>query len=1630
MQRTCRQYLLAAVLWTFAIPALATSCKEDDGVEECRDLIQLPVKYGAASFANCGAGDPQANAPYLAHCIFSSHEEMLQHTKEELTCGGSFCQNPAVASQGPYVPHSVQLVGLNPEIEQTEASPDSPFDSEGILWNFRRLSGGVCGALSEEWTNGTKCEPLVCPAGFQRVVLTANPRAEYCIKKAVECCHAGMGGPGGGNGRSFGNPVFVPELEKRQTERDAELNSEFLVSLTRTYTSNGSLRPIGTHDIAPPKPIAQYVPSILGGGWRFDFEAYVSVSSGFSTSTNTVRFVRPNGTIRYFKLVGNALVGDGDETGVASRVFSGSTLVGYQYQTSADLLETYGTDGRLQSVSRHGQVNNFTYDGSGRLTEIGGYAGRKLLFSYAGSSPRVSTITLPDATTIAYVYNDQGNVISVTYPSAQIRRYEYESTYEPQKLARIIDENNATFATFGYNAYDQAVSTEHAGSTNRYVITDLSSTWFRVEGPLGDLHEQSYQLIAGKYRQTDISAKCPTCGPFRKRFYNAITGLLTRAVDFREAVVDFEYGTRGLATLRREGQVNLVASQCPAGSTYFSGNYGSTCTTGTCWGPSPFPGSTSAAPLGSPNEHYRCNSTDPMRTTTTIWHSDYHQPTERKILNASGQTESLVRWAYNSRGQVVARCEIDANDATALAYTCSGTTAPPAGAKVRRWTNEYCESSDIALPNPTCPILGLTKYVNGPRATTDAGIGGLDDLTTYAYYPSTDETGCATVGGACHRKGDPWKVTNALGQVVENVAYDKSGRITRSKDANGTITDLTYHARGWLLARTVRANASGSTSADDATTTFAYDATGNVTRVTQPDGAYLDYTYDAAHRLTDVVDNLGNRLRYTLDAAGSRIKEETYDASYNPATPSVGLKRSMSRVYNQLSRLTKTLNASLAPTRNSEPFDSGGLADGYDPNGNDVLSQDGLATQTQQTYDPLNRLTRTMQDYLGTDPETANATIQYAYDARDNLRTVTDPDALTTTYTYDGLNNLTDLDSPDTGHTDYGYDRAGNRTSQTDNRGVTSTYAYDALNRLTGVAYPTNSLDVTFAYDESDTITGCAGSFPVGKMTRMTDASGSTTYCYDRRGNVMTKTQVTAGKTLVISYSYDKADRLTTLTYPSGGIATYTRDAVGRVTGLTWKADATATPITVISNATYLPFGPLNVLTYGNGRTLTKTYDADYAIDKVVSSAVDGLVLDFTTDVMGNIVAASDTVGAATPTRKYIYDKLYRLTRVDDGSNVMQEDYGYNKTGDRTLKQFAGQAAQVYAYLVGTHRLGSVDGVARTYDDNGNTTDRGDGTPLVYDDRNRFAVAGAGVTNTYTYTGKGERVVNAQGSSGFGTSRQRYVYDENGLLLATPAYSNLDKPTGTTELIYLDTMPVAQVAAGVLAYLETDHLGTPRVAADRATNTQEWSWSFFDSAFGEHAAGGNINVKLRYPGQIIDDEMGLNYNYFRDYEPSTGRYIESDPIGLRSDMATYAYVRGEPLLNIDMKGLQTYVCKRPLGGPPGPPPPPLLNHQYVCTGNPATCSSTTAGSGGALDNTWPNPGSPGKPTTPDTDYYDERACKKISDKDECLEGCIRDELYQPRPHYRVGPGGVDCQEYTNQIVRKCKKLCGLTANPG
>ncbi|WP_428623518.1 RHS repeat domain-containing protein [Sedimenticola sp.] len=127
-------------------------------------------------------------------------------------------------------------------------------------------------------------------------------------------------------------------------------------------------------------------------------------------------------------------------------------------------------------------------------------------------------------------------------------------------------------------------------------------------------------------------------------------------------------------------------------------------------------------------------------------------------------------------------------------------------------------------------------------------------------------------------------------------------------------------------------------------------------------------------------------------------------------------------------------------------------------------------------------------------------------------------------------------------------------------------------------------------------------------------------------------------------------------------------------------------------------------------------------------------------------------------------------------------------------------------------------------------------------------------------------------------------------------------------------------AATRITYIHNDHLGTPQGMTDES-GTVVWKADY--RPFGEaDVTVSTLESNLRFPGQIYDQETGLHYNYFRDYDPGTGRYVESDPIGLAGGLNTYAYVESNPIDWIDEYGLikNKNRGKRPVNPNKRPPP--------------------------------------------------------------------------------------------------------------
>ncbi len=179
-----------------------------------------------------------------------------------------------------------------------------------------------------------------------------------------------------------------------------------------------------------------------------------------------------------------------------------------------------------------------------------------------------------------------------------------------------------------------------------------------------------------------------------------------------------------------------------------------------------------------------------------------------------------------------------------------------------------------------------------------------------------------------------------------------------------------------------------------------------------------------------------------------------------------------------------------------------------------------------------------------------------------------------------------------------------------------------------------------------------------------------------------------------------------------------------------------------------------------------------------------------------------------------------------------------------------------------------------------------------------------GVSSPYVYNALGQLIETNLNTVGI----RLFWYDEAGHYLGV---YNSSGGLGD-ETVWLGDIPVATIVPSghsfVFYYIHTDHLNTPRQATLPGNNSQMYTW--FSDPFGTTAqnqnpqGNGTFNYPPRFPGQVSTTQVaGLYQNGFRDYDPQTGRYIESDPIGLGAGINTYQYALSNSLLNVDPTGL-------------------------------------------------------------------------------------------------------------------------------
>lgn len=780
---------------------------------------------------------------------------------------------------------------------------------------------------------------------------------------------------------------------------------------------------------------------------------------------------------------------------------------------------------------------------------------------------------------------------------------------------------------------------------------------------------------------------------------------------------------------------------------------------------------------------------------------------------------------------------------------------------------------------PASPPIELLAAVDGP-------LPGPADTVHYDYDQS----------------GNLIAVTDELGHVTRITAFDAGGRPLRAVDANGTVSESTYDSRGRLASVTVNPGPS------QARTQFAYDAVGQVTRVTAPDGSYLDYVWSDARRLVTVTNNAGESISYDYDLNGDITSRKVKSASG-------AIVRQQAAVFDALGRQLQKIGAVGQKTLFT-----------YDRIDNLVQVKDPRGGVFSYAYDGLQQLIATTDQ--------TKSRVELARDGQGQLAAYTDARGLTTSYVRNGFGEIIAESGPDIGTTRITRDERGLATRIVDPRGIVSTLVYDAAGRLIQQSYPADPReDVTYSYDDT---TG--GNNGVGRLTGMTDQSGSLARVYDALGRVVSETRVIEGQRYVIGYSYDAAGHLTGITYPSGRAVGYARNGLGKVTGVATRA-ASGSAVQAIAGA--IGWSPMSALptslTHGNGLVTSWTYTGDGRIATLLlangKTRIQGMSYGYGDGINLTTLFDSNVLASAT----MAYDAAQRLTSWRTLASSLV--YAYNANGDRVKEDLwpLGGGMRIttqLAYPANSNRLDSTSvGKLTTrryaYDAAGNivtqflsTTQRLD---FAYNQRNRpVAVTrsgGVNVVSRYAFNALEQMVSRRTTAAGGPRGTVHYIYGLDGALLAEadgatgailrdyiwlPAEEampeavndNVDAASATPLPLALVT--AVDTATPRLLMVHADHLRRPIRLTDMNRATV-WSASY--DPFGlPLAVTGTVEQNLRFPGQYFLLETGLAYNWHRFYDPATGRYTQPDPLRFVDGPSVYGYAGGSPLVNIDPEG--------------------------------------------------------------------------------------------------------------------------------
>ena len=733
------------------------------------------------------------------------------------------------------------------------------------------------------------------------------------------------------------------------------------------------------------------------------------------------------------------------------------------------------------------------------------------------------------------------------------------------------------------------------------------------------------------------------------------------------------------------------------------------------------------------------------------------------------------------------------------------------------------------------------------------------------------------------------------------------------------------------------------------TTSYLYDKWGNVVKVIEPDGSLTQMEYYDPynrHLLTEATDPRGGKWEWNYDEVGNLTERKTPLGATTAFKYEKGLLHSLTDALGATTEVQydrqKNIKQIKAPNEGITEYEYDHLGQctaitnphqlrqlrHYDLLGRVELVQDFDDNNISLSYDAMDNVVRYSDAYKDIryrykglnkliERTEGDSTVRFTYDTEGQLRRIVNEEGEEYLFDLDGNGNVRKETAFDGLIREYERNQAGWVTKVQRTKKRHTSYNYDPNGRIAQVSYHDGSSE-QYLYE-------------AGFLKEATNADAIVTFERDKLGNITKeRTQRTKDNEVTEVYSeYDILGRRTKLSSNLGAEISYELDKLSNITRIHtpalsqaegaegWEArmeyDKLGLEIqreltgNVKHESRRDRLGRLRhqVTSDERGRPIHwKEYQwgIDYRLHQIIDHTYKDRDVAFDYDDKGYLVRAiynRKEEQFRTPDKLgNLYETKDKKDRKYKNSQLQQDRtyyYHYDVEGNLIFKEHIKDVGYRPVFSGGELRDRGIQpkstgkGILYTWNANGSL---------------RSVLGVDGMRYSFKYDAFGRRLEKRRMNSSI-----KFVWDDNVLLHEVLRKNTKDSEDKITTWVFQDLTLSAKIVNGKAYSIINDHLGTPIMALD-SEGVEVWTrlldiygrvkYEYKSSSLGDDPMP---FIPFLQAGQYYDIEIGLAYNRFRYYDPSTGTYISQDPIGLRSGQPNiYAYVRN-PNGSIDFFGL-------------------------------------------------------------------------------------------------------------------------------